>query len=413
MIEETTIPLENIWEQFPIFRQEKLHYLDSGASAQKPDAVIDGMHYYWQSCYANVHRGTYRLSEEITRVYEKARTTMAAFLGANSEEIIWQTNATAGINLVAYSYGRHLLQADQTIVLSAMEHHANIVPWQILSKERGNPIEVVHVQEDGSLDMEHYAQILSHHKVGLVALSQMSNVLGTINDAKKIASLAHQHGAKVLIDGSQGAVHMPVNVKDIDCDFYVCTGHKLYGPTGIGVLYGKAELLAQMPPVYGGGDMIDMVSFSGTTFAEAPAKFEPGTPPIVEAIGLAYAVEWLNSLGWQNIMTRENMLANMLAKGLAQIKEVRVYGEAAKKGGIFSFNLEGAHHHDVSMMLNDMVNVSVRSGHHCAQPLMHHLGVKGMVRATIGVYNRAEDIEKLLEGLERIVNIHRKRKQVS
>lgn len=397
---------ESIRNDFPIFNGEsELHFLDSGASAQKPQEVIDTINFYLQSCYANVHRGTYRLSDEMTNAYESAREGLAKFLGADSDEIVWQSNATSAINLVARSYASRVMGRGKAVLISEMEHHANIVPWQMWAEENSGELRVVKIDDLGELDLESYRGCLDDGKVGLVSITHVSNVLGTVNPIKELIGMAHESEAKVLVDGSQAAVHLRVDVKELDCDFYVCTGHKLYGPTGIGVLYGKREILEEMPPIIGGGDMIERVSFSGTTYANPPARFEAGTPPIVEAIALKKATEWIDRKGWQTLSKNEEEISNYLKQGLQSIKQIEIYGNSRNKLGIWSFNIEGIHHHDISMMLDDLVNVSVRSGHHCAQPLMERMGVKGMVRASIAAYNVGGDIDKLIEGLDRILKI--------
>ena len=404
---------ERIVEDFPLLRGEgcSLVYMDSAASAQKPECVVACTSDLMRNHYANVHRGIYGLSDRLTTRYERSREVMARFLGAgSSDEVVWQANATAAINLVARSYGGHVMERGKAVLISEMEHHANIVPWQLLEEERGCPLRVVRVTPRGDLDWDHYEELLDSGDVGLVSMTHISNVLGTVNPVEEIVRRAHDAGARVLIDGSQGAVHMPLQVKAWDCDFYVCTGHKLYGPTGVGVLYGKEECLSAMPPLFGGGDMIERVRFSGTTYAKPPARFEAGTPAIVEVIALACAVEWMEGWGWDVLSEVETRRSEELGSGLRGMEGVRIYGESEGKAGIWSFNLEGFHPSDVGMMLDDLMGVAVRTGHHCAQPLMEKMGVQGMVRASIASYNRGRDVEKLLEGLERIMKMKGKRK---
>lgn len=389
---------------FPILSEtahgKPLVYLDSGASAQKPRAVIDAMRGAFEHCYANVHRGAYDLSERTTAAYEGARETVRAFLNAKSErEIVFAKNTTEGINLVAYSFGK-LLQPGDKVLISEMEHHSNIVPWQLLRDERGIELGVVPVTDDGEFRMDAYAEMLDE-RVKLVAVTHVSNVLGTITPAEKIVEMAHAVGAKVLFDGSQAVMHMTVDVQALDADFYVFTGHKLYGPTGIGVLYGKEALLDAMPPFLGGGDMISTVSFEKSTWAELPAKFEAGTPPIVEAIGLAAAIDYVAGIGLERIAAHERDLLTYAMQRLAAVDGLKVIGTAPNKTAVVSFTMGEAHPHDIATII-DQQGVAVRAGHHCAEPLMHRMGVVGTARASMGLYNTRAEIDRLAEALDKV-----------
>lgn len=399
--------VERVRADFPILSRtvhdrkgkpgKPLVYLDSGASAQKPRAVIDAMTTFMEQDYANIHRGVHILSQRATDAFENVRTKVARFLNAPSRDgIVFTRNATESINLVAASYGQRLGPGD-AIVLSVMEHHANIVPWQLLQMQRGVEIKVVPVDADGVLDMDAYRRLLGP-TVKLVAMTHCSNVLGTVNPVKEIARLAHEHGIPVLFDGSQAAVHGPVDVADIDADFYVFTAHKLYGPTGLGVLWGKPEILKTMPPYQGGGDMIQSVSFKGTTFKEAPARFEPGTPPIVEAIGLGAAIDYVETLGRSAIAAHEHDLLTYATQKLAAIDGLRIIGTAPGKAGIISFVIDGIHPHDIGTVV-DQYGVALRVGQHCAEPLMEHFGVGSTARASFGLYNTRAEVDVLAESV--------------
>ncbi len=377
-----------------------LVYLDTGASAQKPRAVIDAMKTFMEEDYANIHRGVHVLSQRATDAFENVRTKVARFLNAPSREgIVFTRNATESINLVAASYGQRLGPGDE-IVLSVMEHHANIVPWQLLQMQRGVDIKVVPVDADGVLDLDAYRRLLGP-KVKLVALTHCSNVLGTVTPVKEIARLAHEHGIPVLFDGSQAVVHGPVDVADIDADFYVFTAHKLYGPTGLGVLWGKPEILKTMPPYQGGGDMIQSVSFKGTTFKEPPMRFEPGTPPIVEAIGLGAAIDYVEGLGRAAIAAHEHDLLTYATQKLAAIEGLRIIGTAPGKAGILSFVIDGIHPHDIGTVV-DQYGVALRVGQHCAEPLMEHFGVGSTARASFGLYNTRAEVDVLAESVQAV-----------
>ncbi|WP_299016384.1 cysteine desulfurase [uncultured Caulobacter sp.] len=386
--------------QFPILAREvhgkPLIYLDSAASAQKPDAVLDAMMSLARTSYANVHRGLHTLANETTEAYEKARETVARFINAERDEVVWTKSATEAVNLVASSFGLSL-NADDEIVLSEMEHHANIVPWHFLRERKGVVLKFIPVLDDGRLDLEAYKGLLSE-KTKMVAVTHMSNVLGTVNDVAEIVRLAHAAGAPVLLDGCQGVVHTKVDVKALDVDFYVFSGHKLYGPTGIGVLYGKAERLAALPPYQGGGEMIGAVSLDKITYADPPHRFEAGTPAILEAVGLGAAIEWLNGLDRDAIFAHEHALYERVAERLRGVNGVRILGEAPGKGAVLSFTVEGAHAHDIAQVL-DRYGVAVRAGTHCAEPLMRRFGVTSSARASFALYNTEAEADAFVDAL--------------
>ena len=395
--------------EFPILSREAygkpLVYLDSAASAQKPRAVIETMTRAMEHSYANVHRGLHLLSNEATTAFEEARKTAARFLNAASEdEIIFTSGGTDAFNLVSYALGASTAGAAEIgegdeIILSLMEHHSNIVPWHLLRERKGAVLKWLEVSEDGEIDLDAYRALFTP-RTKLVAISHMSNVLGAPTPARDLARIAHEHGAKILFDGCQAGVHGPVDVQDIDCDFYVMTGHKLYGPTGVGVLYGKKSVLDAMPPFKGGGEMIDTVTTDGVTYNDPPHRFEAGTPPILEAIGLGAALDWMQDKGVSAIAAHEAALRDHALEELAKLNFVRVYGRAADKAPIIAFTVEGAHPHDVSAIL-DRTGVAVRAGHHCAQPLMDHLGVSATSRASFAAYNTHADVEALIAGLHK------------
>ncbi len=389
-----------IREQFPILQRtvhgKPLIYLDSAASAQKPNVVLDAMTDLARGSYANVHRGLHTLANETTEVYEKARETVSRFINAETNEIVWTKSATEAVNLVASSFGLGLNAGDE-IVISEMEHHANIVPWHFLRERKGVVLKFVPVLDDGRLDMEAFKGLLSE-KTRMVAVTHMSNVLGTVNDVAEIVRLAHAVGAPVLLDGCQGVVHTKVDVKALDVDFYVFSGHKLYGPTGIGVLYGKAERLAALPPYQGGGEMIGSVSMDRITYADPPHRFEAGTPAILEAVGLGAAIEWLNGLDRDAIFAHEHALYERVAEQLRGVNGVRILGEAPNKGAVLSFTVEGAHAHDIAQVL-DRYGVAVRAGTHCAEPLMRRFGVTSSARASFALYNTQAEADAFVDAL--------------
>lgn len=398
--------IARIRADFPILSQtvrgKPLVFLDSAASAQKPRVVIDAMVNCMEAQYANVHRGLHWMSERTTDAYESTRDVVAALLNANDRtEIVFTRNSTEAINLVAHSYGRGIMKPGEVVLISEMEHHANIVPWQMLRDSHGIEMRVAAVTEAGELDMEDVAAKLSDNKVGLVAITHMSNVFGTYVPVERLIRLAHEHGAKVLLDGSQAVVHRRVDVQALGCDFYVFTGHKLYGPTGIGVLWARHELLEAMPPFMGGGDMIDSVTFERSTWAHVPHKFEAGTPAIIEAIGLKAAIGYVQEIGYEALSAHEAALTDHALSQLATVEGLRVIGQAQDRGGVVSFTLKGAHAHDVATLL-DRQGIAIRAGHHCAEPLMRRLGLDSTARASFGVYTSHEEIDALTTGLNRV-----------
>jgi cysteine desulfurase/selenocysteine lyase len=396
--------VQRIRQDFPILSQPQhgkpLVFLDSGASAQKPRAVIEAMTRCMETAYANVHRGAYRLSEVATDAFEAARGAVARFINApDAREVVFTRNSTEAINLVAHSWGRGVMRPDQAVLISELEHHANIVPWQMLRDERGNPLRVCRVTDSGELDMEDLAAKLADGKVGLVALAHMSNVLGTVTPVERVVALAHAHGAKVLLDGSQAVVHRRVDVAAIGCDFYCFTGHKLYGPTGIGVLWGKLEHLDRMPPFLGGGDMIESVSFEKSTWAKPPARFEAGTPAIIEAVGLHAAIDYVTAIGMPAIEAHERALVDHAMRKLSDVPGLTLLGRAQDRGGVFAFALDNAHPHDLSTLL-DRAGICIRAGRHCAEPLHTRFGLEqGTARASFGLYTTPEEVDYLAGAL--------------
>ncbi|MCA3278314.1 MAG: cysteine desulfurase [Roseomonas sp.] len=396
--------VQRIRQDFPILSQPQhgkpLVFLDSGASAQKPRAVIEAMTRCMETAYANVHRGAYRLSELATDAYEAARGAVARFINApDAREVVFTRNSTEAINLVAHSWGRGVLRPDQAVLISELEHHANIVPWQMLRDDRGNALRVCRVTDSGELDMEDLAAKLADGKVGLVALAHMSNVLGTVTPVERVVALAHAHGAKVLLDGSQAVVHRRVDVAAIGCDFYCFTGHKLYGPTGIGVLWAKLEHLDRMPPFLGGGDMIESVSFEKSTWAKPPARFEAGTPAIIEAVGLHAAIDYVTAIGMPAIEAHERALVDHAMRKLSDVPGLTLLGRAQDRGGVFAFSLDNAHPHDLSTLL-DRAGICIRAGRHCAEPLHTRFGVEqGTARASFGLYTTPEEVDYLAGAL--------------
>lgn len=387
---------------FPILGEtvhgRPLVYLDSAASTQKPRQVLQAMQTAYETYYANVHRGVHLLSQRSTDAFEGARQTVAEFINAgSSDEIVFVRGATEAINLVAATYGRTTLAAGDEIILSHLEHHANIVPWQLLRDEKGIVIKVIPIDDDGRLRMDVYRQLLSP-RTKLVAITQVSNALGVMTPIEEIISEAHASGAQVLVDGCQGVQHQPVDVRAMDADFYVFSGHKLYGPTGIGVLYGKMPLLERMPPYQGGGDMIQSVTFERTTFKRPPHRFEAGTPAIVEAIGLAAAIDYVSALSLPRIGAHEHDLLSYASERLTEVEGLRIYGTALPKTAVISFTLDAVHPHDVGTIL-DQAGIAVRAGHHCAQPLMDRLDVAATVRASFALYNTRADVDALIDAL--------------
>ena len=373
-----------------------LVYLDNAASAQKPRVVIDAMAGAMEGSYANVHRGLHTLANETTEAYEGARRSVARFLNAGEDEIVFTKGGTEAINLVASSIGLSIEPGDE-IVVSQMEHHSNIVPWHLLRERRGAVLRFARVAEDGSLDMAHLASLIGP-RTRVVSITHMSNVVGTLNPIAEITKLSHAAGAIMVVDGCQGAVHASPDVKALDCDFYVCTGHKLYGPTGIGVLYGKAEALAALPPYQGGGEMIESVSEDAVRYAEPPRRFEAGTPPILEAIGLGAAIDWLSGFDRAAVDAHERTLHDRAFEALHGFNWVQPLGTAEGKGAILSFTVEGVHAHDIAQIL-DRYGVAVRAGQHCAEPLMARFGLTSSVRASFALYNTLEDVDAFVDAL--------------
>ncbi|MBK8292607.1 MAG: cysteine desulfurase [Flammeovirgaceae bacterium] len=398
--------LEKIRKQFPVLHQQvngnPLVYLDNAATNQKPKRVIDALTRYYEHDNANIHRGIHTLAERATKAYEETRHTMQRFINAKHvEEIIFTRGVTESINLGSSSYGRAFVKAGDEIIISGMEHHSNIVPWQLICEEKGAIIKVIPLSEVGELDLDAYQKLLSG-KTKVVAVNHASNSLGSINPIKEIIDLAHQVGAVVLIDGAQSSAHLPIDVQALDCDFYCISSHKMYGPTGTGILYGKKELLEKMPPYMGGGEMIKDVTFEKTTYNDLPYKFEAGTPNIADVVALNEAILFINELGKENIANHEAELLSYAAKKLSSIPSVRLIGTAREKVSVQLFVIDGIHHFDIGQML-DTRGIAVRTGHHCTQPLMERYGIEGTVRASFSVYNTKEEIDLLAEGVERIV----------
>lgn len=407
----TLLPLNvhAIRQDFPILSQ-KVHgkpfvFLDSGASAQKPKQVIEAMRFVMEAQYANVHRGLHYMSEKASDAYENVRDKVAELLNAGSrEEIVFTRNATESINLIAYTWGRTALKPGDAVAVSEMEHHANLVPWQMLRDAHGTELRIVKITDSGELDWDSLEHVFADGKVKLLALTHMSNVLGTYTPVERLAKFAHDHGAKILLDGAQAIVHRAVDVRAIDADFYVFSGHKLYGPTGIGVLYAKAEILDAMPPFMGGGDMIASVSYEKSIWAQPPHRFEAGTPAIIETIGLGAAIDYVQAIGFEAIAAHEQHLTEHALATLSQIEGLRILGSAQDRGGVISFVMKDAHAHDIATLL-DRQGIAVRAGHHCAEPLMGRLGVSSTARATFGLYTLPEEIDALATGLERVRKI--------
>lgn len=375
-----------------------LVYLDNAASAQKPRAVLDRIERAYTQEYANVHRGLHYLANAATEAYEGARETVRAFINAaRPEEIVFTRNATEAINLVAYTFGRERIKAGDEIVLSIMEHHSNIVPWHFLRERQGAVIKWAPIDDEGNFLLDEFEKLLTE-RTRMVAITQMSNGLGTIVPVKEVVRIAHARGIPVLVDGAQGAVHLDIDVQDIDCDFYVLTGHKLYGPTGIGALYGKYEHLASMPPFNGGGEMIRDVFEDRVTYGDPPYRFEAGTPAIVQAVGLGAALDYINSIGKARIRAHENAILSYAHQRLREINSLRIFGMAREKGSIISFEMKGAHPHDVSTII-DRSGIAIRAGTHCVMPLLARLGVTATCRASFGLYNTREEVDSLAEAL--------------
>ena len=402
------IDVKKVRADFPVLHQtvngKPLVYLDNASTSQKPQAVIDSLVQYYSADNSNVHRGVHTLSQRATDHYEEARTKVRNFLNAESDhEIIYVRGTTEGINLVAHSFGRQNIGEGDEIIVTAMEHHSNIVPWQILCQEKGAYLKVIPINDHGELLMDEYEKLLSP-RTKLVSIVHQSNALGTINPAKEIIDMAHSRGVPVLLDGAQSVQHLPIDVRGLGCDFFAFSGHKLYGPTGIGVLYGRAELLDSMPPYQGGGEMIKSVTFEKTIYNDLPHKFEAGTPDIAGAIGLGAAIDYVSNLGMGNIQAYEHELLEYGTECLSSIEGLSIIGTAKEKGAVLSFVMEGIHPHDIGTIL-DMEGIAVRTGHHCAQPVMDRFEIPATARASLGLYNTKEEIDALVKGIDRAIEV--------
>lgn len=404
----TVLDIEQVRADFPALHQEShghpLVYLDNAATTQKPRAVIDAVTEFYERDCSNVHRGVHLLSQRATVAYEQARTAIKNHIGASdSREIVFTRSTTEGINLVAASFVRPRLEAGDEVLISTMEHHSNIVPWQLLCEERGATLKVIPIDNEGEIILEEYERLLSE-RTRIVGVVHVSNALGTINPVREMIEIAHSRGVPVLVDGAQALPHLEVDVQDLDCDFFVCSAHKAYGPTGIGALYGNRELLLEMVPYQGGGDMILSVSFEGTTFNEPPHRFEAGTPNIEGAIGFAAALRYLEDLGLDNIADHETQLLTEATEKVLAVSGVRLIGSARHKASVLSFVMDGVHPHDIGTIL-DSEGVAVRAGHHCAQPVMARYGLSATVRASFAPYNTSQEIDALVAGLEKVKEV--------
>jgi cysteine desulfurase/selenocysteine lyase len=403
-----TLDITAIRQEFPILNREvkgrPLIYLDNAATTQKPQQVIDAIIQYYTNYNANIHRGIHTLAEEATAAFEQSRDAVKSFIGADSrEEIIFTRGTTEGINLVAYSWGRKNIHAGDEIIISTMEHHSNIVPWQILCEEKKAELKIIPINEAGELLLDEYEKMLGP-KTRLVSVVHVSNALGTVNPVKQMAARAHAAGAVFVVDGAQSAVHLDIDVQDLDCDFFAFSAHKMYGPTGVGVLYGKKELLESMPPFQGGGEMIKEVHFQKTTYNDLPYKFEAGTPNIGDVIAFRSAIEFIQSTGKEKIRRHEQDLLDYGQGELEKIPGLQIIGKAKEKVSVISFIIEGAHPQDIGILLDNR-GIAVRTGHHCAQPLMDRFCIPGTVRASFAVYNTRQEIDELVKGLQRVVKI--------
>ena len=402
------IDVEKVREEFPILHQKingrDLVYFDNAATTQKPKAVIQALIDYYQGYNANIHRGIHTLAEKATRAFEDTREAARAFINAKEKEevVFLSRGVTEGVNLVAHSYGRTFIQSGDEIIVSAIEHHSNIVPWQMVCEEKGSKLRVIPVNDNGELIIEEYEKLLSS-KTKMVVLNHVSNSLGTINPIKEIIAAAHNVGAVVLVDGAQAAAHLKIDVQDLDVDFYAISSHKMYGPTGAGILYGKRELLEKMPPFFGGGEMIKQVTFEKTTYNDLPYKFEAGTPNIADTIALKPAIDFITDLTKDAIAQHEHELLKYATSQIGGMQGVRLIGTAKNKVAILSFVIDGIHHFDIGQML-DARGIAVRTGHHCTQPLMDRLKIEGTVRASFAVYNTKQEIDQLVEALDRIIS---------
>lgn len=402
---ELLTDIEAIRAQFPILRKQingrPLVYFDNGATSQKPQSVIDTIVKYYQEENSNIHRGVHTLSQEATGAYEEVRKKVQKFINAKHDhEVIFTAGTTGAINLVASAFGQKMIRRGDEIIITAMEHHSNIVPWQMLCERKGAKLKVVPITKDGELDLEAFKQLISP-KTEFISLVHVSNSLGTINPIKEIIDIARKQSIPVLVDGAQSIHHMPINVQELDCDFYVFSAHKMYGPTGVGVLYGKEELLNEMSPYQGGGDMIKSVTFEKTIYNDLPHKFEAGTPNIAGGMALGAAIDFINSIGFDFITAHEAELSRFAASELSNIKGLRFIGTAKEKAGLVSFVLDGIHPYDTGVIL-DKLGIAVRTGHHCTQPVMNFFEVPGTVRASFAVYNTKQEVVKLVEGIDRV-----------
>ena len=400
--------VREIRKSFPILEREVnnklLVYLDNAATAQKPQSVIDALSHYYTNYNANIHRGIHMLAEEATAAYEATRTTVQKFLKASSsDEIIFTRGTTEGINLVAYTWARKNIHEGDEIIISTMEHHSNIVPWQIVCEEKKAVLKVIPIDDNGELLMDEYYKLLSS-KTKLVSVVHVSNALGTINPVKEIIDAAHKVGAVVLVDGAQSAVHLDIDVRQLDCDFFAFSGHKVYGPTGVGVLYGKREILEKMPVFLGGGEMIKEVTFEKTTYSNLPYKYEAGTPNIADTIALKVAIDYVAEVGKSNARKYENELLAYATEQLENIPGLRIIGNAKNKVSLISFVIKNGHHQDIGVLLDNQ-GIAVRTGHHCTQPLMNRFGIPGTVRASFAMYNTKEEVDKLVAGLQKAIKM--------
>jgi cysteine desulfurase/selenocysteine lyase len=405
---QSTFDVQNIRKSFPILKRELndklLVYLDNAATSQKPQVVIDALTKYYSHYNANIHRGIHTLAEEATAAYESTRVTVRRFINAAlPEEIIFTRGATEGINLVAYTWGRQNVHAGDEIIISGMEHHSNIVPWQILCEEKKSILKIIPVNDNGELNMEAYKNLLSS-KTKLVSVVHVSNSLGTINPVKEIIDGAHKVGAVVLVDGAQSAVHLDIDVQEMDCDFFVFSGHKVYAPTGVGVLYGKKEILEVMPVFMGGGEMIKEVTFEKTTYNDLPYKYEAGTPNIADTVALKSALDFINEIGKEAVRKHENEFLAYATKQMEKIPGLKIIGNAKEKVSVISFIIDKIHPQDLGVLLDNQ-GIAVRTGHHCTQPLMDRFGIPGTVRASFAMYNTKEEIDKLIMGLQKAIKM--------
>ena len=404
-IQKENIDFNKIRSEFPILEKKinnnKMVYLDSAASAQKPMKVIETLNKAYLETYSNVHRGLHWLSEQSTSKYEDVRIKAANFLGAaDHNEIIFGSGATQLLNLVANSWGRKFLKLDDEIIITIADHHANIVPWQLVAQQTGAKIRAVSVDDDGNFDINDLEKMITE-KTKIISVPHVSNVLGTIFPVKEISKLAHKVNAICVVDGCQGAIHLPVDVKDIDCDFYTFSSHKLYGPSGVGVLWGRSSILHEMPPFIGGGDMIDNVDIESSTYADPPHRFEAGTPPIAEVIAFGAAIDFVQAIGMNNIREHEQKILKIFTEKLEEVKGLRIIGNSISKSGVISFVFGNAHPHDIATIL-DQKGIAIRAGHHCAQPLMKHFNVTSTARASIGIYTQENEVDDLINGLSTV-----------